>query len=79
MSIKYKDFNNNIQENSFILLCVLRDEYILLEYFINYYEKLGVTHFIFIDNNSIDESFQYLLNNGLKFSTEDSYQELSTV
>jgi hypothetical protein len=62
MSIKYKDFNNNIQENSFILLCVLRDEYILLEYFINYYEKLGVTHFIFIDNNSIDESFQYLLN-----------------
>ena len=62
MSIKHKDFNNEIQDDSFILLCVLRDEYILLEYFINYYEKLGVTHFIFIDNDSSDGSFEYLLD-----------------
>ena len=78
MSIKHKDFNNEIQDDSFILLSVLKDEYILLEYFINYYEKLGVTHFIFIDNNSSDGSFEYLLDkkdtNMMLFKNIGSYK-----
>lgn len=57
---KIKDFNQKIKDDSIILLCCLRDEFILLEYFIKYYENIGITHFIFIDNNSIDGSFEYL-------------------
>jgi len=59
-SIMYKDFTTKITNDSITLFCVLRDELILLEYFIKYYESIGVTHFVFIDNNSIDGSFEYL-------------------
>ena len=39
-----RDFVDEPSESSLILLCVLRDEELQLPYFINYYEKLGVTH-----------------------------------
>lgn len=42
------------------LLCVFRDEYLLLDYFISYYKSLGVTHFLLVDNLSSDEGVAYL-------------------
>ena len=42
------------------LLCVIWNELLLLPYFINHYKKLGITHFIFIDNNSNDGTLEYL-------------------
>ena len=47
-------------DNSVYLLCVFRDEELLLEYFINYYKELGVTHFIMVDNLSVDNGVKYL-------------------
>ena len=44
------------------LICVIRDEELLLPYFIEYYRELGVTHFIFIDNGSIDGGPAFLAN-----------------
>ena len=77
-SIMYKDFNQKIEDDSIILLCCLRDELILLEYFIKYYENIGITHFIFIDNNSIDGSFEYLQDkndtNMMLFKNTGSYK-----
>jgi hypothetical protein len=61
------------------LLCVFRDERLLLEYFVSYYQSLGVTHFIFVDNLSQDGGPEYLQNlnnvNLLLYSTKESYRE----
>jgi hypothetical protein len=76
-----KDFKNQIPKNNnnvIILVSVIRNEYLLLDYFLKYYDKLGVTHFIFIDNNSNDNTTEYLLNsnyNIMLFHTKDSYKE----
>ncbi len=61
------------------LICVFRDEYLLLQYFINYYISLGVTHFIMIDNLSEDEGPGYLKSleniNLWLYQTGDSYKD----
>ena len=76
MEIK-KSFTHNITDNSVILICVIRDERLLLEYFIQHYERCGVTHFIFVDNDSEDNSLEYLMSrndiNCLLYHTTDSY------
>lgn len=76
MKIK-KSFTHNIVDNSVILICVIRDERLLLEYFIQHYERCGVTHFIFVDNDSEDNSLEYLMSrndiNCLLYHTTDSY------
>lgn len=75
---KIKTFKTDMNNNSLILVSVLRDEKILLEYFIKYYKKKGITHFIFIDNGSKDGSFNYLKNldeNIMLFLTYDSYKD----
>jgi GR25 family glycosyltransferase involved in LPS biosynthesis len=64
-------------EDSISLICVLRNECLLLPYFIEYYIKLGVTHFTFIDNGSSDGTLRYLLNYKATeiqvYRTNDSY------
>jgi len=75
---KLKNFKTRIDSNSIILICVVKNEYLLLEYFIEYYKNIGVTHFIFINNNSDDETLEYLLNNSeniLLFDTKNSYKD----
>lgn len=42
------------------LICVVWNESLMLPHFINYYKSIGVTRFIFIDNNSNDGTKQYL-------------------
>lgn len=42
------------------LVCVFRDESLLLDYFVSYYRSLGVTHFIMVDNLSDDDGVQLL-------------------
>lgn len=61
------------------LICAFRDEAILLPYFIDYYNSLGVSHFIFIDNLSSDNGSSYLksrkdINLRLFYETE-SYRQ----
>ena len=76
MEIK-RSFTHNITDNSVILICVIRDERLLLEYFIQHYERCGVTHFIFVDNGSEDDTVEYLMSrndiNCLLYHTTDSY------
>lgn len=42
------------------VICTQKNNYVYLKEFLPYYRKLGVKHFIFIDNDSHDESFHYL-------------------
>lgn len=61
------------------LICVFRDESLLLDYFISYYRALGVTHFIMIDNLSEDDSVDFLKKleniNIWLYRAEGSYKE----
>ena len=74
-----KKFNSIPSFDSLNLICVVRDEVLLLPYFISYYSNLGVTHFTFIDNYSSDNTFEYLMS--IKdyecqvYRTCDSYAE----
>lgn len=73
------DLNLYPIKNDVILICVVRNERLLLPYFIKYYLSLGVTHFIFIDNDSTDSTFEYLENlkdaNIMLFKTNQSYSD----
>jgi hypothetical protein len=74
-----RSFTHNPTDDSIILVCVIRDERLLLEYFIQHYVKLGVTHFVFVDNDSEDNTIPYLLNKTdiecQVYHTADSYAE----
>jgi hypothetical protein len=57
-----KNFTTNPLPVDITLICGIWNELLLLPFFIRYYKKLGVTHFIFIDNNSSDGTVEYLKN-----------------
>lgn len=58
-----KDFTTAPDENSFVVVCVGRDEQLLIPKFVEHYENLGATHFIYVDNNSVDSSVNTFLTN----------------
>ena len=55
-----KESVNKDDYNAPIVVCTQKDNYIYLRKFLPYYRELGVKHFIFIDNNSSEESFHFL-------------------
>ncbi len=61
------------------LLCVFRDESVLLDHFISYYQSIGVTHFIMVDNLSEDNGVDYLQQlkniNMMVYQAKGSYKE----
>lgn len=79
LKLIHQQKQESIQLRPIFLLCVFRDEHLLLEYFIKYYQSLGVTHFIMIDNLSEDEGPGYLKSLGninlWLYRTEDSYKD----
>ena len=74
-----KKFEINPSHLDVTLICVIWNEMLLLPFFIQYYKKLGVTHFIFIDNDSNDGTIEYLKSqsniNFEIYSCSDSYAE----
>lgn len=54
------DRTREVKRDGIILISVLRNERIRLPYFLEYYRKLGVDHFFFVDNGSDDGSREYL-------------------
>jgi len=55
MELKLKQNNlANIQADDIILFSVMKNETCRLEFFLDYYRRLGVNHFILVDNNSND-------------------------
>ncbi len=51
---------DQILPSSILAFTTLRNEIIRLPYFLDYYRKLGVNHFIVVDNDSDDGSREYL-------------------
>ena len=50
----------DIGKDDILLFSVLRNERIRLPYFLDYYRKLGINHFLMVDNDSDDGSREYL-------------------
>ncbi len=49
-----------IRKNDVLLFATLRNEQIRLPYFLDYYRRLGVGHFLIVDNGSTDGGTDYL-------------------
>lgn len=61
---KFKRMDQRVIElskNDIVLCAVIRNEAHRLPFFLEYYRKLGITRFFFIDNDSSDQSLSFLL------------------
>lgn len=67
----------SITKQDVVLVCVERNEMLRLPSFLKHYRSLGVSQFFFVDNNSDDGSFEYLLNQDdcHVFWTNDCYAQ----
>ncbi|MDB6452654.1 glycosyltransferase family 2 protein [Falsirhodobacter sp. 20TX0035] len=65
-----------IQRGDILLFCTLRNERVRLPFFLDYYRRMGVNHFFFVDNNSDDGSREYLARQDdiSVWGTQDSYK-----
>ncbi|WP_460273009.1 glycosyltransferase family 2 protein [Celeribacter sp. ULVN23_4] len=52
---------SRIRPDDVILVSTLRNERIRLPYFLKYYRDMGVSHFLFVDNDSDDGSREFLV------------------
>jgi hypothetical protein len=71
------DRTPRIKPDDLLLFCTLRNEKIRLPFFLSYYRKLGIDHFLFVDNDSDDGSLQYLADQPdvSIWSTPSSYRK----
>ncbi|KAA9133359.1 glycosyltransferase family 2 protein [Marinihelvus fidelis] len=49
-----QDHTANIRRGDILLFATLRNERVRMPWFLDYYRKLGVSHFLFVDNGSTD-------------------------
>lgn len=54
------DRTDKIGHEDILLFCTFRNEDVRLPYFLSYYRKLGINHFIMVDNDSTDGGPDYL-------------------
>ena len=60
--LQRKDGNPlSIAKNAILIFTVVRNEIGRIPWFLEYYRNLGVDRFFFVDNNSTDGTFEYLL------------------
>ncbi|MGR3622241.1 glycosyltransferase family 2 protein [Pseudophaeobacter sp.] len=55
-----QDNTRSIRPSDILLVSTMRNEQIRLPYFLDYYRKLGIGHFLFVDNGSEDGTAEYL-------------------
>lgn len=54
------DNTSDIRTGDILLFSTFRNEHVRLPYFLDYYRRLGVSHFLMVDNDSDDGGRQYL-------------------
>lgn len=77
-SLNIKQDNTGlIKKHSIILFCCIKNEKIIMPFFFDYYRKIGVDHFIIVDNNSNDNLMSACknLSDVSVFHTDASYEE----
>lgn len=71
-----QDNTQRIKRGDILLVCTMRNEKIRLAYFLDYYRKMGINHFLFVDNGSTDGTAKYLrdMSDVSVWYTEASYK-----
>ena len=71
-----QDRTNQISPNAILCFSTVRNEAIRLPYFLEHHRKLGVDHFLFVDNQSSDGTADYLSRQPdvSLWTTPDSYR-----
>ncbi|MDG3041472.1 glycosyltransferase family 2 protein [Roseicyclus marinus] len=54
------DRTDNIGPHDVLCFCTLRNERVRLKYFLTYYRDRGISHFLFVDNDSNDGTREFL-------------------
>ncbi|WP_375253708.1 glycosyltransferase family 2 protein [Yoonia sp.] len=69
------DRTDGIGPDDILLFCAFRNEDVRLPYFLDYYRKLGIDHFVMVDNDSSDAGAAFLANQPdvSLWSTHDAY------
>lgn len=72
-----KDQTSFIRNDDILLFATLRNEFVRLPYFLDYYRDMGVAHFLIVDNGSTDGAAEYLARQPdvSLWSTEASYKQ----
>lgn len=67
--------NITVDQADVVCIMVVRNERLRLPYLVSYYQSIGVTQFIIIDNGSVDGTVDWLQSkdNVMWLATEDSY------
>ena len=55
------DRTHLIRADDILIFCTQRNERIRLPFFLDYYRKMGVNHFLIVDNDSTDGALDYLV------------------
>jgi hypothetical protein len=50
----------SLSEDDVVVVCLIKNGYFFIEYFLTYYQKLGISHFVFVDNGSTDGTIALL-------------------
>jgi len=50
---------STLSSDAVVLLSTIRNEFSRLPFFLQYYRDLGVSHFLFVDNDSQDETHDF--------------------
>ncbi|MCK0097525.1 glycosyltransferase family 2 protein [Yoonia sp. F2084L] len=56
------DRTQDIAPDDILLFCTFRNEDVRLPFFLDYYRKLGINHFLLVDNDSSDAGRAYVLD-----------------
>ncbi len=70
---------DRIRPGDILCFTTLRNEYVRLPYFLDYYRKMGIGHFLMVDNGSDDGTTEYLeaQRDVSLWTTEGSYKSAS--
>ncbi|MBD9526089.1 MULTISPECIES: glycosyltransferase family 2 protein [Paracoccus] len=70
------DRTKRIRRSDILLFMTIRNEKIRLPYFLEYYRRMGIQHFLVVDNGSDDGGLEYLAEEPdvSVWSTHDSYK-----
>ena len=70
------DRTNQIADSDILVFSTIRNEILLLPFFLAHYRRLGIRHFLIVDNGSRDGSVEYLRGQPdvSLWSTENSYK-----